>query len=101
MRTVAEVKTEKLALRLEICEMQTKLREMQKQLKELDEVEILLFEREFGTTKCETYDFNKPKKRKKHAKTGDPLLDKVKEMSKSEIAALLQLLDMEENKNGS
>jgi translation initiation factor IF-3 len=90
MRTTAEVKNAKLALRLEICEMQTKLREMQKQLKELDEVEVLLFEREFGTTKCETYDFNKPKKKPK--RTAKEFEEELADLTPEQRATLLTLL---------
>jgi len=97
MNTLKHVRNAKLELRLEICELQAKTRELTAQLKELDEVETMLFEREVGVTKCPAHDFNQPKRRKGKGKPKDSILTKFQTLSKEEQANLLQLLTMGES----
>jgi hypothetical protein len=100
MNTLEHVRNAKLELRLEICELQAKVRELATQLKELDEVEAMLFEREVGVTKCPIHDFNQPKSRKGKGKPKDSILTKFQTLSKEEQANLLNLLGgIEENEN--
>lgn len=98
MNTLKHVRNAKLELRLEICELQAKSRELAAQLKELDEVEAMLFEREVGITKCPVHDFNQPKRHKDKGKPKNAILTKFQTLSKEEQANLLNLLGgIEEN----
>lgn len=101
MQTLKDVRNEKIKLRLEICQTQAQLREMYSQLKELDEVEVMMFAREVGTTKCPTFDFNSKKSKSKRKKPTDSISEKFKTLSKEEQANLLQLLGMEENNDNN